>query len=106
MAGPALLDDATLRTRLAALPAWSRDADAPVATIARTARFAGWLETIAFVNALAWLCEREDHHPELAIGHGRATVRFSTHSAGGLTERDLALASLVDALLVAPPHRG
>lgn len=106
MAGPAFLDDATLRTRLAALPAWSIDGAATVPTLVRTARFGGWLETIAFVNALAWLCEREDHHPDLAIGHGRATVRFTTHSAGGLTERDLALATAADALLGDPPHRG
>ena len=106
MAGPALLDDATLRRRLAALPGWSLDADARVPTIVRTARFGGWLETVAFVNALAWVCEREDHHPDLAIGHGRATVRFSTHSAGGLTERDLALAAHVERLLADPSHRG
>lgn len=105
MADPALLDAATLRTRLAALPGWALDADAPVGTLVRTARFAGWLETIAFVNALAWLCHREDHHPDLEVGFDRATVRFSTHSAGGLTERDCALAEAVGRLLAEPAHR-
>ena len=93
------LDDDAVRAGLAASPAWSIDAAAPVGTLVRTIRFAGWLETIAFVNALAWICHREDHHPDLAIGFDRATVRFSTHSAGGLTERDLRLARLVDGLL-------
>lgn len=105
---PALLDDATLRTRLAALPDWSIDAGATPSPIVRTARFAGWLETLAFVNALGWLCHREDHHPDLAVGYDRVTVRFSTHSAGGLTERDLALAEGVGTLLRAvpdPAHR-
>ena len=61
---------------------------------------------LAFVNALAWICHREDHHPDLAIGFDRASVRFSTHSAGGLTERDLRLARLVDGLLAGDSAAG
>jgi 4a-hydroxytetrahydrobiopterin dehydratase len=80
MTRPALLDDATLRARLAALPDWSIDSAAVPGTIVRNARFAGWLETLAFVHALGWLCHREDHHPDLAVGFDRVTVRFSTHS--------------------------
>ena len=100
------LDDAAVRAGLAALPAWSLEAAAPVGTLVRSARFAGWLETIAFVNALAWVCHREDHHPDLAVGFDRATVRFTTHSAGGLTERDLRLARLVDELLAGSSAAG
>ena len=103
MASSALLDETTLRERLAALPEWSIDTGAALGTIVRTARFASWLETLAYVNALGWLCHREDHHPDLQVGYDRVTVRFSTHSAGGLTDRDLALAAGADRLLAAQP---
>lgn len=96
---PVPLDPATVAARLAALPAWSLDATGAAPALVRELRFAGWLETIAFVDALAWVCHREDHHPELAVGFDRATVRFSSHDAGGVTERDLRLAALADGLL-------
>jgi 4a-hydroxytetrahydrobiopterin dehydratase len=56
-------------------------------------------EAIAFVNRLAELAEREDHHPDLAISYRRVTVRWTTHSAGGITDRDRRLAVETDALL-------
>jgi 4a-hydroxytetrahydrobiopterin dehydratase len=99
MTAPTPLDPAAVATRLAALPDWSLDATGAAPAIVREARFAGWLETIAFVDALAWVCHREDHHPELAIGFDRASVRFSSHDAGGVTERDLRMARRVDGLL-------
>lgn len=61
--------------------------------------FAGWLETVAFVDALAWVCHVENHHPELGVGFGRCTVRFSTHSAGGITRNDFICAAKADALV-------
>jgi 4a-hydroxytetrahydrobiopterin dehydratase len=56
-------------------------------------------EAIAFVNRLAEVAERENHHPDLAISYRKVTVRWSTHSAGGITERDRALAAETDRLL-------
>jgi 4a-hydroxytetrahydrobiopterin dehydratase len=51
---------------------------------------------IAFVNLLAELAERENHHPDIAVSYRRVTVRWTTHSAGGITERDRRLAGETD----------
>ncbi len=61
--------------------------------------------TMGFVNALAFIANREDHHPDLAVGYGRCTVRFSTHSVGGLSINDFICAAMVDALLPGPVPR-
>lgn len=60
--------------------------------------FANFHETMAFVNALAWIAHREDHHPDLAIGYSRCTVRFNTHDVGGISVSDFHCAAAVDAL--------
>ena len=51
-------------------------------------------EAIAFVNRVAKLAEAEDHHPDIAISYKRVTLRWTTHSAGGITDRDRELAGL------------
>lgn len=61
--------------------------------------FANFHETMAFVNALAWVAHREDHHPDLAVSFGRCTVRFNTHDVGGISASDFYCAAAVDALL-------
>jgi 4a-hydroxytetrahydrobiopterin dehydratase len=66
-------------------------------------RFADWWETLAFVNALAWMVHRQDHHPDLAVSYDRCTVRWSTHSAGGVTVSDFACAARSDAIYAARP---
>ena len=55
-------------------------------------------EAIAFVNRVAELAEQENHHPDIAISYRRVTLRWTTHSEGGITERDRELASRTDAL--------
>lgn len=65
----------------------------------KTFPFANYHETIAFVNALAWVAHREDHHPDLAVSYGRCTVRFNTHDVGGISVSDFHCAAAVDALL-------
>jgi 4a-hydroxytetrahydrobiopterin dehydratase len=55
-------------------------------------------DAIAFVNRVAALAEAEDHHPEIAIAYRKVTLRWSTHSAGGITERDRELAARSDEL--------
>lgn len=62
-------------------------------------RFAGYDRTLAFVNAVAWIAHREDHHPELAFGYDRCTVRFNTHSVGGISINDFICAAKVQALV-------
>ena len=65
----------------------------------RTVSFESFPAAIAFVNRLAELAERENHHPDIAISYRTVTVRWTTHSAGGITERDRALAAQTDLLL-------
>lgn len=67
--------------------------------IERELRFANYHETIAFVNAIAWIAHRQDHHPDLRVGYDRCVVRWSTHSVGGLSINDFICAARVDALL-------
>jgi 4a-hydroxytetrahydrobiopterin dehydratase len=66
--------------------------------IARTFKFEDYHHTMAFVNAVAWVAHREDHHPDMEFGYNRCKVRFSTHSVGGLSENDFICAAKVDAL--------
>ena len=66
--------------------------------ISRGFEFKNYYETMAFVNALAWIAHREDHHPDLQVGYSRVLVRFSTHSIGGLSENDFICAAKIDAL--------
>jgi 4a-hydroxytetrahydrobiopterin dehydratase len=51
------------------------------------------------VNAVAWIANREDHHPDLTVGYKRCEVRYSTHSVGGLSENDFICAAKIDDLL-------
>jgi len=53
---------------------------------------------MSFVNAVAWLAQREDHHPDLHLGWGWCNVRWTTHSVGGLSMNDFICAAQVDAL--------
>lgn len=63
--------------------------------------FTNFHETMAFVNAVAWIAHREDHHPDLALGYSRCNVRFNTHDVGGISVSDFFCAAAVDALLKA-----
>lgn len=67
-------------------------------TLERTFGFADYHATMAFVNAVAWIAHRGDHHPDLQVGYNRCSVQWSTHSAGGLTLKDVICAAQVDAL--------
>ena len=61
--------------------------------------FKNFYETMAFVNAVAFIANAEDHHPDLALRYGRCAVRFNTHDVGGVSVSDFFCASKVDALL-------
>src|SRR5262245_18608968 len=67
-------------------------------SISRRFDFKNYYETIAFVNAVAFIANREDHHPDLEVFYNRCQIRFSTHDAGGLSENDFICAAKVDAL--------
>jgi 4a-hydroxytetrahydrobiopterin dehydratase len=60
--------------------------------------FRNYHETMAFVNALAWISHREDHHPDLQVGYNQCKVTYSTHAIGGLSENDFICAAKADAL--------
>jgi len=64
-----------------------------------TCEFDDCFKTMAFVNAVAWIAHREDHHPDMEVGYNRCTVRYSTHAVGGLSENDFICAAKVDLLL-------
>lgn len=89
---PKLLTEVEIAARLAKLPAWSRDG----AQILRTVQRADFVEAMKFVNAVAEIAERRNHHPDITIRWNRVTLTLSTHSAGGLTELDFAAAEELD----------
>jgi 4a-hydroxytetrahydrobiopterin dehydratase len=60
--------------------------------------FPNYYQTIAFVNALAWVSHREDHHPELVVGYNNCRVEYSTHAINGLSENDFICAAKADGL--------
>lgn len=92
--GAPALADAAIAAALPALPGWTHVAD----RIAKTYRFASYHETMAFVNAVAWIAHRADHHPDLSVHVNRVVVSYSTHDAGGITGNDLICAARVEAL--------
>ena len=61
--------------------------------------FTNYYQTMAFVNALAWISHREDHHPDLLVGYNKCRVEYMTHAIGGLSENDFICAAKCDALL-------
>lgn len=72
--------------------------DAQNREISKDFIFKGFYRTMAFVNALAWIANSEDHHPDFEVGYNHCLVRFSTHVTGGLSENDFICAAKVDAL--------
>jgi 4a-hydroxytetrahydrobiopterin dehydratase len=92
------LSAADIAKRVDALPGWTLD-DTQPPRISKTYKFENYYQTIAFVNALAWIANKEDHHPDLEVGYNKCVVHFSTHSVGGLSENDFICAAKVDALL-------
>jgi 4a-hydroxytetrahydrobiopterin dehydratase len=94
--GQAPMNDVQISAHLARVSGWALVDGA----IEKTFRFENYHQTIAFVNALAWIAHREDHHPDLLVTYNRCTVRFNTHSVGGISINDFICAARVDALLV------
>lgn len=66
--------------------------------LVKTYQFKNYYETMAFVNATAWVSHRENHHPDLEVGYRQCRVRYSTHAIGGLSENDFICAARIDAL--------
>jgi 4a-hydroxytetrahydrobiopterin dehydratase len=85
--------------RLADLPGWKLSGDGAEVAIEKTFSFADYYETISFVNALAFVANALDHHPDLSVHYNRCVVRFSTHSLSGISDADFECAARADALL-------
>lgn len=88
------LQDAEMAPLLAEVPLWEVGEGA----LQREFRFDDFHRTMAFVNLLAWVAHQQDHHPDVHFGYNRCTVRWSTHSVGGLSLNDFICAARLDAL--------
>lgn len=93
------LNAAEIVTRLAGAPGWQLTGDGPGVAIEKTYTFDNYYETISFVNAVAFIANAQDHHPELSVHYGRCVVRFNTHDVKGISETDFECASKIDALI-------
>ncbi len=93
-AGTPALTRARIDALLNDVPGWNYDGK----VISKTFSFKNYYETLAFVNAVAWVVHREDHHPDMAVSYNRCRVEFSTHSIGGISENDFICAAKIEAL--------
>jgi 4a-hydroxytetrahydrobiopterin dehydratase len=89
-----LLSDEEISGQLAGLPQWSRQGDS-IQSVSKRGSFAG---AMLYVGAVAFLAEAANHHPDILIQWDTVTLTLSTHSAGGLTEKDMALAGEISKL--------
>lgn len=97
------LENNEILRRLAAIPGgWTLESDA----IVRVYPTAGWKASLMLGNAIGFLCETAWHHPDMTLSWGRVRVSLSTHSAGGVTARDLELAERIEALVTWTPAGG
>jgi len=92
--GEAPYADAQARALLTQLEGWTLEDG----RLVKTYRFRNFHETMAFLNAHAWISHREDHHADLEVGYDRCRVAYATHSIGGLSENDFICAAKSDAL--------
>lgn len=95
LVGTQPMSDAVIKDHLAQVSGWRLNQGA----IEKSFGFKDFYETMAFVNALAWICNTEDHHPELSVSYSHCVVRFNTHSVGGVSINDFVCAAKVDALV-------
>ncbi len=84
---------------LAKLDSWRLHGEAAQVAIEKTFVFDNYDETMAFVNGVAFIAKRQDHHPEILLTYNRCVVRFNTHDVGGISSADIECAAQVDALL-------
>lgn len=89
------LTEAVIAEMLRRLDGWEYAAG----RIDRRFQFKNWCQTMAFVNAVAWIAHRENHHPDLEVGYNSCRVSYTTHAIGGLSENDFICAAKVEALL-------
>jgi 4a-hydroxytetrahydrobiopterin dehydratase len=86
------LSDISIQRELGNLPGWSRRGE----VISKTFQFRDFLTGIDFVAAVAKAADAADHHPDIDIRYTKVTCALSTHSAGGITQKDLDMARQID----------
>jgi 4a-hydroxytetrahydrobiopterin dehydratase len=94
------LTDDDIRTALVGLPLWGLADGQIVAEY----RFADFAQAVAFVVAVAFEAERADHHPDIDVRYNRVRIALSTHSAGGVTDKDLELATVIEGVAGRQTH--
>jgi 4a-hydroxytetrahydrobiopterin dehydratase len=92
------LSIAEIEQRLAELPGWQRAGSGDASAIAKTFATGNFLSGLSFVTKVAVLAEKANHHPDVELTYPRVTLTLTTHDAGGITEKDFALATQIDAL--------
>ena len=90
----ARLSEAGIAAKLAGVPGWRRRGNA----VERTWTFDTFVEAVAFMNRVFAIAEAANHHPDLLNSWTKVRIRFTTHDAGGLTERDFRMAAKVNRL--------
>jgi len=88
------VDAGAIAKYLGELPGWTKASNG--GSIAKTFKFADYFHTMAFVNAVASIAHREDHHPDLEVHYDRCVVSYSTHDVGGLSLNDFICAAKVE----------
>lgn len=93
---PVLLAESEIVHELSSVPGWQREGG----EIVRILSFPNYMAGINFVGEVARIAEEANHHPDIHIGWRKVTLRLSTHSKGGLTELDFAVARKFDRLVL------
>ncbi len=84
---------------LGQLNGWQIDTKVPGGALHRQFTFPDFHHTMAFVNAVAWIAHQQDHHPDMAVSYNTCTLRWATHSVGGVSLNDFICAARVEALI-------
>lgn len=95
--GPQALEAGEVDKFLSQVEGWQYDSNNT--QISQEFRFKNYYETMAFVNAVAWIANSEDHHPDMRVTYNRCTVSYTTHSVNNLSINDFICAAKIDALL-------
>jgi 4a-hydroxytetrahydrobiopterin dehydratase len=95
-------DETQIAERLRDLPGWFYEDK----WIRRVYKTDGWPTTLMLVNAIGYLAEAAYHHPDLSVTWGKVVVKLSTHSAGGITDKDFTLARKLDEIALWRPPAG
>ena len=95
--GVPTIEPDTARQMLAELPGWELSEDGKM--ISRRFEFRGFFRTMSFINAMAWIVNNENHHPDFSAGYNYCVVGFTTHAIDGLSENDFICAARVNALV-------